>query len=92
MSEEQRGTVKAKTYSVPRSAFAHAPDGDGYYVTVVALADYMACLNRITEMSVENYHLRNRITELEATLNRHYEPVDVYDMAVQQFESLAKSE
>lgn len=66
MSEEQRGTVKAKTYSVPRSAIPHHPDGDGYYVTVVELADYIACLNRITEMSVENYHMKNRIAELEA--------------------------
>ena len=90
MSEEQRGTVKAKTYSVPRSAIHHAPDGDGYYVTVVELADYMACLNRITQISVENYHMKNRIAELESSLNRHYELPDVYDMAVQQFESLAK--
>lgn len=92
MSEEQRGTVKAKTYSVPRSAIPHAPDGDGYYVTVVELTDYMACLNRITEMSVENYHMKNRIAELESALNRHYELPDVYDMAIKQFESLAKSE
>ena len=33
-----------------------------------------------------------RITELESTLNRHYESPDVYDMAIKQFESLAKSE
>lgn len=92
MSEDSRGTVKAKTYSVPRSAIPHPPDGDGYYVTVVELADYIACLNRITEMSVENYHLRNRLNELESALNRHYELPDVYDMAIKQFESLAKSE
>ena len=87
--EEQRGTVKAKTYSVPRNAITHAPDGDGYYVTVVELTDYMACLNRITEMSVENYHMKNRIEELESALNRHYELPDVYDMAIKQFESLS---
>lgn len=33
-----------------------------------------------------------RITELESALNRHYESPDVYDMAIKQFESLAKSE
>ena len=33
-----------------------------------------------------------RIAELESTLNRHYELPDVYDMAIKQFESLAKSE
>nr|DAL83526.1 MAG TPA: hypothetical protein [Caudoviricetes sp.] len=52
----------------------------------------MSCLNRITEMSVENYHMKNRIAELESALNRHYEIPDVYDMAIKQFESLAKSE
>lgn len=34
----------------------------------------------------------NRIAELESALNRHYELPDVYDMAIKQFESLAKSE
>ena len=92
MSEESRGTVKAKTYSVHRSAIPHPPDGDGSYETVVELADYMACLNRITEMSVENYHMKNRIEELESALKLHYELPDVYDMAIKQFESLAKSE
>lgn len=92
MNEKQRGTVKAKTYSVPRSAIPHHPDGEGYYVTVVELTDYMACLNRITEMSVENYHMKNRIAELESALNRHYELPDVYDMAINQYENLAKSE
>lgn len=92
MIEEQRGTVKAKTYSIPRSSIHHHPDSDWYYVTVVELADYMACLNRITEMSVENYHMKKRIAELESALNRHYELPDVYDMAIKQFESLAKSE
>ena len=92
MNEEQRGTVKAKTYSVPRSAIPHPPEGEGYYVTVVELTDYMACLNRITEMSVENYHMKNRIAELESALNRHCELPDVYDRAIKQFESLAKSE
>lgn len=33
-----------------------------------------------------------RIAELESALNRHYELHDVYDMAIKQFESLAKSE
>ena len=33
-----------------------------------------------------------RIAELESALNRHYELPDVYDMAIKQFESLAKSE
>ena len=33
----------------------------------------------------------NRIAELESALNRHYELPDVYDMAIKQFESLAKS-
>lgn len=33
-----------------------------------------------------------RITELESALNRHYESTEVYDMAIKQFESLAKSE
>ena len=33
-----------------------------------------------------------RIAELELSLNRHYESPDVYDMAIKQFESLAKSE
>lgn len=32
-----------------------------------------------------------RIAELESELNRHYESPDVYDMAIKQFESLAKS-
>ncbi len=89
MSEDTRGTVKVKTYSVPRSAIQNAPDGDSYYVTVVELADYMACLNRITEISVENYHLRNRIADMESTLNAHYETPDLYDMAIKQFESLS---
>lgn len=92
MSEEERRTVKAKTYSVPRNEIPNHPDGDGYYVTVVELADYIACLNRITEISVENYHMKNRIAELESALNRHYELPDVYDMAIKQFESLAKGE
>lgn len=34
----------------------------------------------------------NRIAELESALNSHYELPDVYDMAIKQFESLAKSE
>ena len=33
-----------------------------------------------------------RIAELEISLNRHYDLPDVYDMAIKQFESLAKSE
>lgn len=33
-----------------------------------------------------------RIAELELSLNRHYDLPDVYDMAIKQFESLAKSE
>lgn len=33
-----------------------------------------------------------RIAELESALNRHYELPDVYDMAIKQFESLAKHE
>lgn len=31
-----------------------------------------------------------RIAELESALNRHYEIPDVYDIAIKQFESLAK--
>ena len=33
-----------------------------------------------------------RIAELESALNLHYESPDIYDMAIKQFESLAKSE
>lgn len=47
--------------------------------TVLALLDEMEAQNK-------------RIAELESALNRHYELPDVYDMAIKQFENLAKSE
>lgn len=47
MSKDTRGTVKAKTYSVPKSAMYNAPDGDYYYLTVVELADYMALATKL---------------------------------------------
>ena len=65
MSKDTRGTVKAKTYSVPRSAMYNAPDGDYYYLTVVELADYMALATKLdiaefacAAMAAENAKLK----------------------------------
>lgn len=61
------------------------------------------CANSVIDIAI-NWQMRakdaeakleateKRIAELESALNRHYELPDVYDMAINQFESLAKSE
>lgn len=56
--------------------------------------------DKVIDMSIERVNklmsrveaAEKRIAELESALNRHYELPDVYDMAIKQFESLAKSE
>ena len=75
--------------------------------TVLALLDELEAaeaLNKHLELAVRKADgcsealrrkteaAEKRITELESALNRHYESPDVYDMAIKQFESLAKSE
>lgn len=55
--------------------------------------------DKVIDMSIERVNkllsraeaAEKRIAELESALNRHYELPDVYDMAINQFESLAKS-
>lgn len=75
--------------------------------TVLALLDELEAaeaLNKHLELAIRKAEgcsealrrkteaAEKRITELEYALNRHYELPDVYDMAIKQFESLAKSE
>lgn len=52
----------------------------------------LALLDEIKNMQDQAIDDGCRIAELESALNRHYELPDVYDMAIKQFESLAKSE
>lgn len=75
--------------------------------TVLALLDELEtaeALNKHLELAIRKAEgcsealrrkteaAEKRIAELESTLNHHYESPDVYDMAIKQFESLAKSE
>ena len=75
--------------------------------TVLALLDELEAaeaLNKHLELAIRKAEgcsealrrktesAEKRIAELESALNRHYESPDVYDMAIKQFESLAKSE
>lgn len=75
--------------------------------TVLALLDELEAaeaLNKHLELAIrkadgcsealrrKTESAEKRIAELESALNRHYELPDVYDMAIKQFESLAKSE
>lgn len=100
MSKDTRGTVKAKTYSVPRSAMYNAPDGDYYYLTVVELADYMALQAKCDELLKEIKNMQDqalddgcRIAELEEALRDKQALIpDECDTTAQQFESLTKSE
>ncbi|WVQ01360.1 Ead/Ea22-like protein [Escherichia phage vB_Eco_ZCEC08] len=57
-------------------------------------ARYIAALNpAVVQALLDELEAQSkRIAELESALNRHYEIPDVYDMAIKQFESLAKSE
>lgn len=56
--------------------------------------------DKVIDMSIERVNkllsraeaAEKRIAELESALNRYYELPDVYDMAIKQSESLAKSE
>lgn len=59
----------------------------------LAITDYALQAAGIVEELVSALEsAEKRIAELESALNRHYEIPDVYDMAIKQFESLAKSE
>ena len=49
-------------------------------------------IERVNKMPSRAEAAEKRIVELESALSRHYELPDVYDMAIKQFESLAKSE
>ena len=75
--------------------------------TVLALLDELEAaeaLNKHLELAIRKAEgcsealrrktesAEKRIAELESVLNRHHESPDVYDMAIKQFESLAKSE
>lgn len=75
--------------------------------TVLALLDELEAaeaLNKHLELAIRKAEgcsealrrkteaAEKRIAEMESALNRHYELPDVYDMAIKQFESLAKSE
>lgn len=75
--------------------------------TVLALLDELEAaeaLNKHLELAIRKAEgcsealrrkteaAEKRIAELELSLNRHYDLPDVYDMAIKQFESLAKSE
>lgn len=57
-------------------------------------AAFIAAANPTTVLAMldELEAAEKRIAELEISLNRHYDLPDVYDMAIKQFESLAKSE
>lgn len=68
--------------------------------TVLALLDELEKMQAQSSKWCEAFHkavsvgarYEEWIAELESALNRHYELPDVYDMAIKQFESLAKSE
>ena len=57
-------------------------------------ARYIAAFNpEVVQSLLDELEVaEKRIAELESALNLHYELPDVYDMAIKQFESLAKSE
>lgn len=59
----------------------------------MAITDYsLQAAGAVDELVAALESAENRIAGLESALNRHYELPDVYDMAIKQFESLAKSE
>lgn len=59
----------------------------------MAITDYaLQAAGIVEELVYALESAEKRIAELESALNRHYELPDVYDMAIKQFESLAKSE
>lgn len=59
----------------------------------MAITDYaLQAAGTVEELIAELEAAEKRIAELESALNLHYELPDVYDMAIKQFESLAKSE
>lgn len=59
----------------------------------MAITDYaLQAAGTVDELVAALESAEKRIAELESALNRHYESPDVYDMAIKQFESLAKSE
>lgn len=59
----------------------------------MAITDYaLQAAGTVEELISELEAAWKRIAELESSLNRHYDSPDVYDMAIKQFESLAKSE